>query len=45
MQPSVLLSKMRKIILVKSNLYFIYIIYIELVNIAYVGLKDNIIFT
>lgn len=41
MQPSVVLSKMRKIILVKINLY---LIYIELVNIANVGL-NNIIFT
>lgn len=39
MQPSVVLSKIRKAILVKSNLN---LIYIELVNVANVGLKNNI---
>lgn len=39
MQPSVVLSKIRKLILVKSNLN---LIYIELVNMANVGLKNNI---
>lgn len=39
MQPSVVLSKIRKLILLKSNLN---LIYIELVNMANVGLKNNI---